>query len=807
MAAEMPVKDVLCEAMEYLSRLGSNLRTRSENLKEKKIRKDKLTNALALQRAAEKVLLICELSQKSLLNVETGVRKILEHIDASQASSSVGGKSTSSKNIERSKNKDDISKYYYFDYKSRKLKIKNKISLKHYSSMKVLANKMSKSVIDRYPVYYDCKLYRLRRKKMQLKRKDSKSEQEEPESVNSEELVFSSDRATTPEPPQSHTENAKLKTKENRRSSESRKRTSISSADKIKSPLRKKIRVIDSDSDDQDVSEKNEYSGKHNDKRNENMGYLENKSNGTNQNHETNVTDKSEEPEPMKRKINELARDRQNEDLNCDDIQISDDNVNASPSSSKDVMNDNEMNDVDDDSKKPLIKCVSLSKLLKPDVLQKDLAKASNTEKVKKVVGKRLEFDVIKKNKMLQTAKTKKEAYLAQKRKEVSRFKPKEFVINITRLPDLNTEFLIKNNLIGIINDGKAICKMNEDKSDTIIQQAKSVSECMKKSELNALSDDNPDYELIAQANEIKNSLLYESESESDIDKLGELQAESTVDKIKSALLNSDSEENEDASDNLSNKEKGTKSTKDSQNSDNNQDRSSTKSDVDNNQNKQKIEKKTDSNRSETVGDSEAAKNYLLDKSESDIGNDLPASLSNQTIPEKDLPTSNDDDAKKSLLSDSSDGKSDVPLDQRKTVTPQSKKKHYRESVQAKNELLRHSSGSETDDEQLRDTLNKIKLSLLEGLSDDEHKLGASKLDEQRRSFQHSSSSEEDIILNKVKRRKSSESHSSSTIKKSKKHKKRLIESDSDEEEKNSSNDELLSTSSSRKVRTPKKKI
>lgn len=161
MADDVPVCDVLCEAMEYLSKLGSNLRNRSETLKEKKIRKDKLKNAHAVQKAANKVLLICELSKKSLDNVESGVQKILKLVDASQASIRDGGKvSTSDKSR---------TKYQYFNYRSKKLKVSKKVPLKHFMSAKVLAKKMPVSIQDKYPVYHDCKLYRLRKR---IARKD-----------------------------------------------------------------------------------------------------------------------------------------------------------------------------------------------------------------------------------------------------------------------------------------------------------------------------------------------------------------------------------------------------------------------------------------------------------------------------------------------------------------------------------------------------------------------------------------------------------------------------------------------------------
>ncbi|CAH2090515.1 unnamed protein product [Euphydryas editha] len=171
MADAAPVCDVLREAMEYLSKLGSNLRVRSESLKEKRLRKEKLKNVHAVQKAAGKVLLICELSKKSIENVEVGVKKILTQIDASQASVDCDGKS-----IEKSGTSNDI-KYEYFEYESRKLKMRDKVNIKHYTSVKVLAKPMSTLMQEKYPVYYKCKLYRLRKKE----RKDK----EEPKSIDS----------------------------------------------------------------------------------------------------------------------------------------------------------------------------------------------------------------------------------------------------------------------------------------------------------------------------------------------------------------------------------------------------------------------------------------------------------------------------------------------------------------------------------------------------------------------------------------------------------------------------------------------
>ncbi|CAH0727160.1 unnamed protein product, partial [Brenthis ino] len=165
MADAVPVCDVLLEAMEYLSKLGSNLRVRSENFKQKKLRKDKLRNTHAVQKAANKVLLICELSKKSILNVEAGVKQILTQIDASQ-----GSTSRKTKDIISNTNQDESN---YFEYESKKLRIRRKVNLKHFTSVKVLAKAMPLSMQDKYPLYYNCKLYQTRKEKQ---KKNSKEE-------------------------------------------------------------------------------------------------------------------------------------------------------------------------------------------------------------------------------------------------------------------------------------------------------------------------------------------------------------------------------------------------------------------------------------------------------------------------------------------------------------------------------------------------------------------------------------------------------------------------------------------------------
>ncbi|XP_069359921.1 transcriptional regulator ATRX homolog isoform X2 [Maniola hyperantus] len=158
MADAVPISDVLCEAMEYLSKLGSNLRVRSDNLKEKRIRKDKLRNVHAVQKAANKVLLICQLSKKSLENVETGVKKVLQQIDLSQDPTTSDGGNSSYKSTKKNK----VISYDYIEYDSLRLQIRKKVDMKHYTSVKVFAKKMPISMQNKYPVFLNCKLYRSR---------------------------------------------------------------------------------------------------------------------------------------------------------------------------------------------------------------------------------------------------------------------------------------------------------------------------------------------------------------------------------------------------------------------------------------------------------------------------------------------------------------------------------------------------------------------------------------------------------------------------------------------------------------------
>lgn len=154
MTDEVPVSDVLLEATEYLCKLGTNLKLRSENLKEKRIAKSKLKNTHAVQKAADKLLLLCELSKKSLENVEVGVKKILRVCVKDQ-----GPIPVKPANFKR-----DVECHYIKDG-SQKLRMSHKICLDHYKSVQVRARRLPLSMQEKYPVFFDCQLYRSRRRK------------------------------------------------------------------------------------------------------------------------------------------------------------------------------------------------------------------------------------------------------------------------------------------------------------------------------------------------------------------------------------------------------------------------------------------------------------------------------------------------------------------------------------------------------------------------------------------------------------------------------------------------------------------
>ncbi|XP_075976623.1 ATRX chromatin remodeler XNP isoform X3 [Anticarsia gemmatalis] len=577
MAAEVPVSDVLCEAMEYLSKLGSNLRTRSENLKEKRITKEKLKNAHAVQKAADKVLLICELSKKSLDNVETGVRKVLSMLKESQADSTDGGKTNHIKNCENKQSS------HFIEYKSRKLRIAKKISLKHYMSVKVLARGMPASMRDKYPVYYDCKLKRKR---------DKLQDKKLPEGKKKKTVSFaglSPERDLSDDGDKGH-DNDKVENNENsdKETAENDLQNNDSDSDNNSSKHkshRSQHASENSECDDapKDISEVNENqeqsesddnafvkekcvtqrsSKKENDNDSDEHKELSiksnhrNKTNGSNKRERNkkrsrkrsfNISSDSDNESQTPKKINLCSDEEEaenkddsdvikhqpkkmkletNEDSNipldshCKEAEVdqpekdnnSDKNNSDNESTGTKMSDDNQSNS--SETPKPLIRCVNLSKLLKPDAIN-DI-KSSNNTSDKGQSSKKNKLSLNKSSQHVNkeakdqgnTSKKDDETYWAQKRKEVREFKSKKFSINIERLPRLSVNYLLALKLKKITRKGAVICEVENEK---IEKNAKKI-DAVKSLLLNDSDSDDPGG--ASESNKVKKSLLNDSDSE-----------------------------------------------------------------------------------------------------------------------------------------------------------------------------------------------------------------------------------------------------------------------------------------------------
>ncbi|XP_047534137.1 transcriptional regulator ATRX homolog isoform X2 [Vanessa atalanta] len=773
MADAVPVRDVLCEAMEYLSKLGSNLRVRSENLKEKRLRKEKLKNVHAVQKAASKVLLICELSKKSIENVETGVKKILTQIDASQAQIDCGGK-----NVEKSMISKSCVTYEHFEYESHKLKIRDKVNVQHFTSVKVVAKPMPTLLQDKYPVFHDCKLYRIRRKNQnnskeldlhdsnninitettkELENGSSKLDLLRPSSREENKTLDSSIKLKNNEIKEGSEENMDtISNNSNVEASSKFRKSNKSCCDdeiKHKNDRHKKyknIKILDSsDSDTDSMKEQKNSSGG-------DLSKTDNVSNESNcdesgnnlraqsdlipslndkENDKGNVPmdaeDSTKGSDLGKSKLNDglsdktMEQDKSIAELSGPDIIMqdiiessimlryaddsdkdckktnqsicaektkynSDDNISVpTPVDTANIDEHSNQSNEEGNSRtsftvtkpilesensqgslsdsKPFIKCVNINKLLREDKIPKineSLIEIidSDSDKEKKSDIKRnrkSEKDKFDKNKPRSIKKVNRESvgsrkdinkkddeeYWKQKRKEVEAFQSKNFVVNVTKLPKLTSDYLISNELKRITQNGLVVCEIpmegeNDKQSSLNPKQAKETANLRASTDINV----------------IKNTLLHESDSDHDK-------------RLKNALLNdSDSD----------------KSTIDDKQPTSNTD-------------SQKAKMTTRKHRSKTL----QLTSDLRDKK------------------------ADSDDIKSSLLHDSTDDS--TPTKKRKiqsndASSPPSKRKHIMESMYAKKMLLTYSSSSDTEDENLRNALKEIRDTLLKGNSSDEEK-------------------------------------------------------------------------------------
>ncbi|CAG9583366.1 unnamed protein product [Danaus chrysippus] len=762
MADTVPVCDVLSEAMEYLSKLGSNLRVRSENLKEKRLKKEKLKNSHALQKAASKVLLICELSKKSIENVETGVKKVLTRIAANQSNVSDGGKIASRK----SSFVDNDVKYEYFDYKSRKLKIKQKVNLDHYMSVKVLTKPLPMDMQERYPVYHDCELYRNRKKQMcnsENNNKDSSETKELDSNINVE--GNSSNTDISNQDKENHSENTEIIDDVRKRRLSKTKGSKSTKTKKFKN-----IKVIsDSSGSDTEKENKNENDvaatqtsiecdtyNKETSNDEANTGDItstvipdpgsteQNKYEGNeldtnltipkeNYNTESNVTLNENENKQNESDVEEIPvtsiDSNINSNENTENVPSSND-VNCSKTGdqreeemSVDKTDEIKNNDSQSSTNKPFIKCVNINKLLKDDkkafptkndkednIIQKNKQKDNrNRRKSNNLKG----FDQNKRKPLKEgqkhqsgdsAKKNDDDEYWRVKRSEVEKFKPKDFHINMMRLPEFTQDYLTSNGLKRITQNG-----------NTVLEFTKETEKSISKDVLN-----------------VKSSLLNDSDSES------EENLQNLAENLKKDL---------------------NKTNKDDGNPDSNE--------VDVSQSNQC---------DESIENTES--NNLEDRSKTP--DDTVSNKNDSTIVAQ-------DEVKSSLLNDSTDESS--PNKKRKrhsnSVSLPSKRKHMMESIHAKKMLLTYSSSSDTEDESLTGTLKKIRDFLLTGNSSGDEK--------NKDKNENESSESSSISLNKRKR-------SRSKIEENVKDKD-ISDSESKKTSSHTDDNEDVSCSSSKKVR------
>lgn len=887
MADAVPVSDVLCEAIEYLSKFGSNLKVRSENLKEKRIRKDKLRNAHAVQKAASKVLLICELSKKSILNVETGVKNVLKQIDlALDPTSSDGGNSSyKSSKVEKD------TKYEYIEYDSHKLRIRKKVDVNHFQSVKVLARSIPVSMQDKYPVYYNCKLYRQRQKKSKDPEHVSDREDNLTNPVLSKDNVCK-DKATHKSQDEqmdcdtvseSKSQSKKLISKHSKRNSESenvrsdneqsvsaeektgsskncetsQRHSDISLSENIKKSntadrqnmsQSNKLSASDGERDSRNVDEKLKKKSKQSSQdivlRFDVSSSSKSKVDSNNSKHrkpssddsktekckkfrnikvfndstesdesqnprvvpeksdtlrvskdaDDNKTDKKTDTSTEKDKnidnstaaeiveLNDSSDDETEKNKLCETNNIANDsgcktekNANIDKKTAT-TENDASVKDTSKDSNpRPLIRCVSLDKLLKKSNNEAKTQEKSPSNTKSKRISTILDKSSIKQDRKRRKKNYKEpssseeseekidsdEEYWIQKRKEVKQFNSKNFSINVKRLPELSEKYLCEHNLQRITQNGSIICEV--------------VQKVEKKDEIHSKNSDTPDvnsakYALLDDSDsgkskdtprKVKRALLQESGSEkeenpsspgpdenskdkekSDSEKPNNSSDQETRNnktpepenrprKLKRALKESESEKDRNSSPGLGEKNKD-ESDGENMNSTSDQERRNCKtSETENTPGKIKkaLLKESGSEEEKNPSSPGSSENNNENKSKdnklitaSDVEHKNNKTPEHETV-NRDL--DNNEELKSSLLRDSTDENNKTPAKKitQNVSTPLSKRKHIMESMRAKKMLLTYSSSSDTEDEQLRGVLKEIRDDLLkEQVSDEGNK-------------------------------------------------------------------------------------
>ncbi|XP_052741956.1 transcriptional regulator ATRX homolog isoform X1 [Bicyclus anynana] len=875
MADSVPVSDVLCEAIEYLSKFGSNLRVRSDNLKEKRIRKEKLRNTHAVQKAASKLLLICELSKKSIENVETGIKKVLRQIDFNNEPTTSDGGNSSYRSSKSAKNVN----YEYIVYNSQRLRIRKKVNMKHFTSVKVFVKALPTSTMD---------MYRSKKKSVRFKEVDSDEVDNSSSKLTDivKKGIMKSRKDQEDELSQSQID---LNCLENH--------TNLNITDRQELMDKQNSRELsEKDGDNEAEKNTNEKAPKDEDltsgtkPKNDTKCKPSSKSGRYRQIYNSSESDRSQSPkvntekcdpgnidktDPDKSKDNtnknssenSLASENPSERKNsfCDIVELNDssndeltnnDSCKKEPVSNESKLegshldkdnvniptnNDSETISEKDSQPKPLIRCVSLDKLLKKDVKppntneNKDQNSSSKLSQ-NKTSSKKHDKSSIKSNNKISkyyqgsnsSKKVRKESckeneeeeYWVQKRKEVKEFRPKNCIIRVKRLPEFSQHYLSVLNLGRITQKGVTICeippKVDEasEKHSKIRDSPIDIS-CAKDALLKD-SDSDKSKDLADTPRKVKRALLKESESECD-----ETPSEITPKTNKKAVQKLSVSDNDDDVNHSSpgpvkptlQKDPRSKNNKNSSSeriahehksgSDNDENlsllRPEKKESESNNPSPNELQKESGSEKdknplsptpvieevhkeSRTEKNDENPSSPAPKNDEKQTSNDDQESRNNKT-PEPVNPLSEIiSDLKSSLLFDSADENNKTPS--RKTVqnTPPSKRKTIMESMHAKKMLLTYSSSSDTEDEQLRNVLKEIRGDLLKKHSSDEENKKVKDNNEKR----ISDSGEEPV---KVTKRKKDDKASSSSSE-SKKNKNRKSASKDDAAKNSSSQDD-----------------
>lgn len=729
MSEEKSVYNVLFEAANYLCKLGNNLKTRSENLKDKRINKDKLKNSHSVQKVADKILVICDLSKKSIANVEDCVSNVL-NVCSANSQSNIHDKSLAKTGLSNnhsnshlastsSAKKPDKDFFQGIKLGTKPIRLPQHVSLKHYKSCKVHLKNMSLIELEKYPVYCNCKLYQDRLKKQrdktQLKEKKTHSYNDEAKSHTKKkkqiECVRIIDDDTT---------------------------SSIEETSKELGVLRRTNSDNKSDLLNENYFESNDVSTSKNDFLYESQGAKSTDSmtntsviekmplkqkkitdyNSTNNNIDaTNDISLDEQRQSDKKLLDNqsvkedtgLEATAKNIDITGDDIEIRGDSEKKESESS----NNNEEAPI----VKPLLKCVDINKLLKSDLRDTKTISVN----VPSISTKKSDFNIkrprnrpsIKPKRSskvtnLQYISSDDEEYLKKKRKELVNFQARSFKIILSSLPEFSDTFMMKHNISKIIQNNSIIFELNADK----ITETNKENATKEEHEVNIIDKTLTDNSILPKSNEepIKEVNIVKKCTDSNKVETKSASSENMI-QVKQMLLMDTDDDKIFGNKNNVEKIDNTESEKPLLNDNNNADKGVHKENC-------SFQNKIEDKNAQTIKSSEDEDNSELSSGERDEFNKVKK-LRRKSI--------------------------------HKDCNQHSRRKSIMRNMHTKRMLLAHSSSSDSDNEQLTKTITS---ETHRGISSsDEENIDSQKKASKRQLLASDSSSESELAVSKVKKR------------------------------------------------------